>query len=266
VGIFLKQQISASDWLDLARWTGLGTLTCIAISATYNFAAFRSLGPEALRQALISAVVLPVVLAAPMFSYLSFKMRRLSIANHQLGVVASIDRLTSCFNRGAFTDEVNAYLDRAEFDALAQCGALLVIDADHFKAINDRFGHEHGDEALTTIVQTIRPMLRAGDIVGRLGGEEFGVFLPAVDLPTAALIAERIRRAVNVAVFAPGGELHQLSVSIGGAVFDVQTDFEELFRIADRRLYEAKSFGRNRVEVASIRIIRYTRNQQVLVA
>jgi diguanylate cyclase (GGDEF)-like protein len=262
----LKQRISAGGWLDLARWTGLGTLACIAISMIYNFAAFRSLGAEALRQALISAVVLPVILAGPMFSYLTLKMRRLSIANRQLGVVASIDRLTSCFNRGAFTDKVNAYLDRAEFGTVAQCGALLVIDADHFKTINDRFGHEHGDEALTTIARTIRSMLRAGDIVGRLGGEEFGVFLPGVDLPTASLIAERIRRSVNVAVFAPGGELRQLSVSIGGAVFDMQTDFEELFRIADRRLYEAKSFGRNRVEVAPTRLIHYAVNQHASVA
>jgi diguanylate cyclase (GGDEF)-like protein len=174
--------------------------------------------------------------------------------------------LTACLNRGAFTDKVNDYIERAEFGAVSQCGALLVIDADHFKAINDRFGHEHGDEALRTIARTVRSMLRSDDSVGRLGGEEFGVFLPGVDLPTASLIAERIRRAVNLAVFAPGGELRQLSVSVGGASFDAPTDFAELFRVADSRLYEAKRFGRNRVEVVSTRVSSFIPEVQVSVA
>jgi len=261
-----KKQISTRDWWAMARSVAFGTLACIAISFAYNFTAFRTLGPDALRQAILSSVILPVIVAMPLLSYLTIKMHNLAIVNRKLGVVATIDRLTACLNRGAFTDAVNAYIEQAEFGTVSQCGALLVIDADHFKAINDRFGHEHGDEALTTIARTIRTMLRAEDIFGRIGGEEFGVFLPGVDLATASLIAERVRRAVNLAVFAPGGELRQLSVSVGGASFDAPIDFAELFRIADGRLYEAKRFGRNRVEVVSTRIRTYAALEEASVA
>jgi diguanylate cyclase (GGDEF)-like protein len=91
-----------------------------------------------------------------------------------------------------------------------------MIDADNFKSINDLFGHDAGDEALTIIARSIRTILRAGDLVGRMGGEEFGVYLPDVDQRGAEAVAERIRRSVNLAVFAPDGQQRSLSVSIGG--------------------------------------------------
>jgi diguanylate cyclase len=260
------RQIALRGWIRRARWTALGTLACILVSVMVNVVLFRGLGHDIMWRAMISAIVLPLILAMPLFTYLGIRLRKLALANQRLGVVASIDRLTACLNRGAFTDRVNAYLEQAEFGTVPQCGALLVIDADHFKAINDRFGHDMGDEALTTIARTIRAMLRHGDTVGRLGGEEFGVFLPAVDLATASLIAERIRRAISLAVFAPGGELRPLSVSIGGAFFDSQIEFTELFRHADGRLYDAKSFGRNRVDVGATRRIPDTGRPRASVA
>ena len=127
-----------------------------------------------------------------------------------------------------------------------------MIDADNFKAINDLFGHEAGDEALTIIARSIRAVLRAGDLVGRMGGEEFGVYLPGVDQRGAEAIAERIRRSVNLAVFAPDDRQRTLSVSIGGAVFEGPASFSALFRIADQRLYGAKQTGRNRVTVVHV--------------
>lgn len=252
---FLTKPFSARLWRSVLLWTILGTLACVVVAVAYNVVAFRDLGLDAQRQALVSAVVLPVLLGVPFFSYMSVRLHRLSITNTRLGVVATTDRLTGCLNRGAFTDRVNGYLEQAEFGTVPQCGALLVIDADHFKTINDRFGHDHGDEALMIIARTIRGMLRIGDTVGRLGGEEFGVFLPGVDTVTAEITAEKIRRAVNTAVFVPRGELRQLSVSIGGALFDRPTEFSELFRSADRSLYEAKSFGRNRAEINPMHVV-----------
>ncbi len=130
-------------------------------------------------------------------------------------------------------------------------GALLVIDADHFKAINDRFGHGQGDEALRIISRAIRNSVRGGDLVGRLGGEEFGVFLPGANEMNAADVAERIRRAIADAAFLPNGARCPLSVSVGGAVYEVRIDFSDLFRVADQRLYEAKEAGRNRVQLSS---------------
>jgi diguanylate cyclase (GGDEF)-like protein len=126
-------------------------------------------------------------------------------------------------------------------------GALLVIDADDFKQVNDRFGHDLGDHALRQIAAAILATVRRQDLVGRIGGEEFAVLLSGADYAIAARVAERIRRAVNAIVFAPGGTPCPLSVSIGGALFEAPAPFMALYRQADQRLYEAKHLGRDRV-------------------
>jgi diguanylate cyclase len=233
-------------WSSVLRWTLFGTLGCVAICIPFNIAMFGGLGPEALTRGVLTGAILPVLLGVPLFFYMSLRMRGLAISNLRLGLVARTDSLTACLNRGAFTSKVMDFLANK---ANEPSGALLIIDADHFKSINDLFGHDMGDEALTIIARSIRSILRNGDLVGRLGGEEFGVFLPDVDQHTAEDAAERIRRAINLAVFAPDGRLRPLSVSIGGAVFAGPSDFAELFRIADQRLYGAKQSGRNRAIV-----------------
>ena len=234
---------SLQSWSSVAKWTVFGPIACMVVSLTYNAITFSDLGAEALRRALISATVLPLLLAIPLFFYLSMRMRGLAISNRKLGLVARTDSLTSCLNRGAFTARVEALI---EDENPVRAGALLMIDADNFKTINDLYGHDIGDEALTTLARSIRSVLRAGDLIGRMGGEEFGVFLPGIDQPAAELVAERIRRAVQLAQFAPRGQPYLLTVSIGGAVFAGRTNFAELFRIADQRLYGAKHSGRNR--------------------
>ncbi|MBU1560281.1 MAG: GGDEF domain-containing protein [Alphaproteobacteria bacterium] len=231
------------SWSSVRRWTLFGTLACVAVSVAFNATIFGDLGEAALRRSIVSAVVLPILLGAPLFLYMSLRMRGLAITNLRLGLVARTDSLTACLNRGAFTSKVSTILAQ---NPGSTGGALLMIDADNFKAINDQFGHNAGDEALTVIARSIRTILRAGDLVGRMGGEEFGVYLPDVDQKNAEAIAERIRRSVNLAVFAPEGQQRPLSVSIGGVVFEGEASFAELFRIADQRLYGAKQAGRNR--------------------
>ncbi len=236
------KDISWRGWVRLASWTVFGTLGCLIISVLYNWLTFRHLGSEALRQGVLSATILPIVLAGPLFFYLSFKLRELAVANHRLSDLAAIDSLTGCLNRRAFTARVDEALKGG------QGGALLVADADHFKAINDRFGHDRGDEALRLIVGAIRSSVRAGDAVGRLGGEEFGIYLPRASREAALNVAERIRAAVGAALFVPsGGQRYVLGVSVGCAVGNETQDFRCLFRLADESLYEAKHQGRNRV-------------------
>jgi diguanylate cyclase len=128
-------------------------------------------------------------------------------------------------------------------------GALLIIDVDHFKNVNDSFGHDCGDEALKIIAQAIKGVVREIDLVGRIGGEEFSVFLPGTDPNRTQLVAERIRAAVSTVEFYPTGNRCDLSVSVGGAIYDREATFSELFRQADQRLYAAKQNGRNRVEI-----------------
>ena len=118
--------------------------------------------------------------------------------------------------------------------------------------MNDRFGHDSGDQALIAIANSIKAMVREPDLVGRIGGEEFGVFLPDANPEQAESVAERIRQAVGSARFAPAGAMHRLSVSVGGAVFSDQLPFAQLFRLADHQLYLAKELGRDRIAIALV--------------
>jgi len=241
-----NSDLGQRNWASVAAWTVFGTAGCVLIAVTFNAMFFNDLGHTALRRSLVSAVVLPIVLGVPLFYYLSMRVQKMAILNRYLGLVARTNSLTSCLNRGAFTTGVTQELLRTTADAK---GALLMIDADNFKAINDRFGHESGDEALVLIARAIHVALRPGDVLGRMGGEEFGVYLPGVDLQQADEIAERLCRSVHKVVFKPRGATHTLSISVGGIAFTGSEAFSELFRRADEQLYAAKQSGRNRTSL-----------------
>lgn len=232
----------------LLRWTAFGTLGCIFFAQTANWLLFRDLGSPALGRALFSGTIIPLALAMPLFFYLTLKMRELAIANHKLRDLASTDSLTRFLTRGAFTRQVDALLGSQGESGGNGTGAMLVIDADLFKRINDRFGHGQGDEALRLIAASIRSVLRPRDLAGRMGGEEFGVFLPGPVDPEA--VAEAVRKAVESARFTPKGRPWPLTVSIGGVSFAGTVPFGELYREADGYLYEAKRRGRNRAIIA----------------
>lgn len=241
-----KKLTAMQSWSSVGKWTLCGTLTCVLVSVGFNALMFEGWDVATRHRAMISAIVLPIVMGLPLFFFMSMRLRGLVLSNLRLDLVARTDSLTACLNRGAFTNRVSMLLAH---DNGRATGALLMIDADNFKSINDLYGHDSGDEALAIIARSIRAVLRPGDLVGRMGGEEFGVYLPGVVQQGAEAIAERIRRSVNLAVFSPDARPRQLSVSIGGAVFDRPAIFSELFHIADQRLYGAKQTGRNRVTI-----------------
>lgn len=225
----------------------LGTLGCtivalLTVSYTTQFM------PPGLPRTLsfAAAYVVPLLMSAPIFYVFADKLRQLAVAHEELAVIASSDSLTSCLNRGAFVTLVDAYLTQVNSPHDIR-GSLLVIDADRFKVINDRFGHSAGDTALRLISSAIKSVIRSVDLVGRVGGEEFAVFLPQADRDVAARVAERIRLAVASTTFQSRDEDYQLSVSIGGVSFQRRANFDEIFNAADARMYEAKRSGRNRV-------------------
>jgi diguanylate cyclase (GGDEF)-like protein len=230
----------------VAAVTILGTLLCIAVPLVVDVFIVRP-APQPWHEELWTDVLIPIILAVPLLLILSLKMRALAIAHAQLQVIASTDSLTAVLNRGAFTLLVDAYLN--EVREQERAGALLIVDADHFKSINDEFGHDRGDEALQAIARSIKGLVRSADLVGRVGGEEFGVFLPGSDPRQAEAVAERIRQTVNEIDFRADGERRELSVSVGGAIFAGEVDYHELFHVADQQLYRAKQAGRNRVVV-----------------
>lgn len=240
--------ISARGWGRVALVTIVGTLFCIAVPVAVDLL-FMDFAPEDLAKSLRNDVLLPLVLALPLLLAFSIKMRQLAIAQAELQVVASTDSLTAVLNRGAFTMLVDAYLKAVQDQQAVKSGALLIVDADHFKSINDRFGHDSGDQALKIIAGSIRGLLRSADLVGRIGGEEFGVFLAGADPKEVASVAERIRLTISSASFAAGGEAQGLSVSVGGAIFLDSANYTELYRAADQQLYRAKQAGRNRVSI-----------------
>ncbi|MFZ2103135.1 MAG: GGDEF domain-containing protein [Oricola sp.] len=229
--------------------TMIGTVACIAATLMVDSPNFVNLSQDALRRALMIDILLPAALAAPLLFIFMSKIRQLNLAREELELIASTDSLTRILNRGAFTMLVDAYLEKASKQEPVPPGALLVVDADHFKLINDRFGHAAGDNALVSIASTLQSSLRERDLVGRIGGEEFGVFLPNSEAQQAEIVAERIRSGVRAIDFHPMGDRYSLSVSIGGVIYDRKTSYDELFGAADQRLYFAKKSGRDQVKI-----------------
>ena len=161
---------------------------------------------------------------------------------------ASIDPLTGLFNRRGFA-EVTARMITRE----AQAGrpvAVLIFDIDHFKSINDRFGHPAGDEILKLFSSVITHSLRITDLCGRIGGEEFAALLPC-SIEEAVIAAERVRVAFATSGIAVDDAPVETTVSIGVAGGPAGIDLDVLLAAADTALYQAKRGGRNRIETAS---------------
>ena len=161
---------------------------------------------------------------------------------------ASRDVLTGAMTRRAFSDAL-----RKTFAARARArgkASLVLFDLDHFKRINDTYGHAAGDAVLKTVARTVLRELRVEDSFGRVGGEEFAILLANADADTAVEIAERVRRAIERAPI-PGHDAIKVTASFGVAeMTDSILDVEDLSDRADAQLYEAKGSGRNRVCVA----------------
>ena len=176
--------------------------------------------------------------------------QKLASINDALRFAASHDPLTQIWNRG----EVLAFLGREL--ARARRGAtpvgVALADVDHFKKINDEFGHQVGDLVLRELAQRFSRNLREYDGVGRYGGEEFLLVIPGCDLKTTARRANEIRTLISNEPFAQATGTRELTVSMGVATAEPSETVEELLRRADEALYRAKRSGRNRVESSNI--------------
>jgi diguanylate cyclase (GGDEF)-like protein len=159
---------------------------------------------------------------------------------------ASVDLLSGLFNRRHFLELADAEWSR--FDRYERPLSLMMLDIDLFKAVNDRYGHDAGDQAIAHVAAICRDSKRVPDIVARVGGEEFAVLLPETPLDGAALVAERLRQAIAETPLVVAGAPIGLTVSIGVAEADARMDgIRALMKEADEALYRAKRGGRNRV-------------------
>lgn len=171
------------------------------------------------------------------------RTQELEQANIELEKLARYDALTELYNRRALTD----YLDYlyAQFARSHLAYAVLLMDVDFFKKVNDQYGHEVGDFVLKSVAQQLSSTVRESDFVARYGGEEFVVLLPATSLEGAVALAENLRQAVENA---PILDHHPISISIGVSVVQAgDSDAQAAMRRADQYLYQAKAQGRNRV-------------------
>jgi len=166
----------------------------------------------------------------------------------QLNYMARTDPLTETANRRAFMEHLNDEIHRSK--RYRHPLTLLALDVDHFKSVNDRFGHAMGDTVLRILADTVRSQLRDTDSYARMGGEEFTVLLPETELKTGARLAERLRASVEAVRIESDGTEFQVTSSIGVAELADAEEPDGLLNRADHALYAAKASGRNRVTCA----------------
>ena len=167
----------------------------------------------------------------------------------RLEQLATIDELTSAYNRRHLLQHGPIEIERAR--RFKRALSFLFIDLDHFKAVNDRFGHGFGDLVLSTVAQTCRDLLRPADMFVRYGGEEFVVVMPETSQEQAALVASRLASRVRETVYSSEPPFQGLTISIGVTTLrDSDETLENILERADKAVYRAKELGRDRVEVA----------------
>ncbi len=182
----------------------------------------------------------------PLFASVAFLLLYGDVLQQRLHTVARIDPLTGVNNRLALNEAATHLLALAV--RTGQPLGVLMLDADHFKKVNDQFGHAGGDQVLQKLVATITASLRASDVIGRVGGEEFVVLAPNTNLGELLVLAERIRGGLSATSLAMGDTTLHLTVSIGAAVAPpMARGVDEVLRQADMALYAAKRAGRDRV-------------------
>jgi len=174
-----------------------------------------------------------------------------AIAHDRLQHLAAMDPLTGIYNRRFGLGRLHEEFGRA-VRAAAPLGVLM-LDIDHFKAVNDTYGHLTGDRVIKSICAITRSTLREGDVLLRYGGEELVAILPAASAEDLRQVGERVRRAVLESAVPDGDRTVRVTVSVGGAAFPNHGIEHEdgLIRLADEAMYRAKASGRNRVEIAS---------------
>ena len=176
------------------------------------------------------------------------QLRQARADREELERLANFDPLTGLYNRQAILGKLHELINRAK--RYKEDFSLSMLDIDHFKRVNDCYGHLTGDEALEKIAALICRNIRDTDIAGRYGGEEFIIILPLADLSSAMVVAERVRNIIaNAEMKDPAGNVFTITVSQGLSRWEPGEDAQSLISRADEALYKAKENGRNRVEI-----------------
>ena len=207
---------------------------------------------SAYRRRLLFAAVITLALAAGLATRLARPVARVLADLAHLTRQAQTDALTNLANRRALDERLDDEADHAR--RLGTNLAFVIADIDDFKSINDRHGHQTGDEVLRQVARVFAEAVRELDLPGRYGGEEIALVLPGTNLMGARALAEKIRKRVEeLEVTTPAGGSLSVTASFGAACFPAQPNVGELVAAADAALYEAKRSGKNRVVTATAR-------------
>ncbi|WP_420962761.1 GGDEF domain-containing protein [Brucella sp. IR073] len=169
----------------------------------------------------------------------------LSARSESLAQAALTDGLTGMQNRRYFDEALKEYL--AQFGRIDKPVGLMILDLDHFKAINDTYGHDVGDAVLREVARCLKDYTRYHDVVARLGGEEFAVVVSNMEKELLVKLANRIRKAIADLTITIDDACLKVTTSIGVAEWDRRESWQDFYRRADQLLYQAKNMGRNTV-------------------
>ena len=184
------------------------------------------------------------------FASIERDLSRYKKMERQLANMALFDSLTGALSRAAFMQHAVKEFTRAK--RYNRPLSVMMIDIDHFKDVNDQYGHAAGDHVLKIFVEAIEEEIRSTDVLGRIGGEEFTLLLPDTPLKSASYLAERIRERISKYPYIAGVNLIDITASLGVAVLtEVDNQFKEILSRADQALYKAKNSGRNKVKLAA---------------
>jgi len=203
-------------------------------------------------QALAAIAITLCIAFGLSFLIIRVAVKELRRSQEQLHQLASEDTLTGLFNRNRIIELLATETERLvglQQKKQEDSYCLIMLDVDHFKSINDTYGHPCGDKVLKAIAQTIKANIRDGDQVGRYGGEEFLLILPETEFEGARALAERVRQAIDDLALDIDQQKISVTASLGIATkYPVESDYEGALKRADVALYQAKEQGRNRVE------------------
>lgn len=212
----------------------------LSIAAALAFVA--GLPPQAYWGTLTVAGIIPLLIAPPIAIGALSILRLLTATLDQLDNCVRYDPLTGVLSR--------VYLLSQARQQIATGGSFLMIDADHFKSVNDTYGHDIGDEALKRIASVLNTALPSEALVGRLGGEEFGAFLPKLTGSDAAAVADSLCAAMRRSGKIITGYHINLTISVGVGQHRPESTLEQTMKLADEALYQAKRNGRDRYHIA----------------
>ena len=218
------------------------------ISFTYDTQEIQSKLRSNLYLVGILALLTTVLLLSLVVFFFRQLVRKLAEARRQLETLATTDPLTGLFNRRQILERFEEECERAQRGSAGL--SCILLDVDHFKQVNDTYGHQQGDVVLRMIATQTRASLRAYDVVGRYGGEEFIALLPGTDLDTAIASAERLRQAIqsSAVLTSSSGEPQPTTISLGLTEWQLGDTVDTMVHRADEALYRAKAAGRNRIE------------------